>query len=102
MIDRLSSGRNARPAEKFVDFSSCSFGIPNALVTGLSLFDVSTCVGWSMPIASGRNSDDTFENHSCCSDGARKPVLTAARSDSPPPSLARAAALPITDWPKSE
>ena len=51
--------------------------MPNALVTGLWLLLVSTCVGCSVPVGSGRNSVDTFENHSCCSDGARKPVLAA-------------------------
>jgi hypothetical protein len=89
------------PPLTFSARSSRRRGMPNARVTGLWLLLVSTCAGWSVPDMSGRNSVETFENHTWCSDGARKPVLIAPRTDTGPAIFARAAALPISERPKS-
>src|SRR2546430_16373457 len=78
VIDRLSIGRGVSQALRFTDVSSRRSGTPNAFVMRLSLLVVSTFCGSSTP-PTGTNCVVTLLYHARWSDGARKPVLAAAR-----------------------
>ena len=77
--DRLLMGRAVTPALTLTDVSSVRSGIPNAFVTRLWFVLVRTLRG-SRVAPTGTNCVLTLLNHTCWSEGARKPELTAARS----------------------
>src|ERR1043165_7004434 len=65
VIDRLSIGRNVRPALAFCEVSCLSAGIPNTLwVIGSALLVVLIWLGVSTPVTgSGMNTVDVLLNH---------------------------------------
>ena len=82
MTDQLLAGRATRPRLKLTELSSLSGGTPNVCVTRLSLLLVRMRFGTRFPLASITNWLLTLLNHAWPSEGARNPVLAAARSPS--------------------
>ena len=78
----LAVGDQVAPKVKLFDFSSFSLGMPAALVTAPP-FGANTTSLATPPT----KSVNVEEKYTCCSDGARKPVLAEPRSSTPSTSL---------------
>ncbi len=101
MSDQLLAGRATKPTLRLTDVSCLSGGTPNVWVTRLSLLLVRMRFGTRLPLASITNWLLTLLNHSWPSEGARKPVLAAARRPSAGTTWNRVATFPLTVPPKS-
>ena len=101
VIDQLLAGCRATPRLKLTEVSSLRGGTPNVWVTRLSLLLVRMRLGTRLPSASITNWLLTLLNQAWASDGARNPVLAAARSPRAGTTWNRLATLPFKVRPKS-
>ena len=99
--DQLLAGRATTPRLRLTDVSCLSGGTPNVCVTRLSLLLVRMRLGTRAPLVSSTNWLLTLLNHTWPSEGARKPVLAAARRASAGTTWNRVATFPFTVPPKS-
>src|SRR5207248_9143484 len=86
---------------RLTDVSCFRGGTPNVWVTRLALLLVRMRLGTRAPLVSSTNWLLTLLNHTWPSEGARKPVLAAARRASAGTAWNRVATFPLTVRPKS-